>query len=334
MGLFKVLKHIVSPITNIFDGGGHKDTTPAVTTPTGPTDLDVLNAQWAHDAQLKADQDAANLTASQAAAAKRTTDLSSARDIATRTAASEFGAYGLDPSQYSSSVDQSLNDLISGLGDTADPYSSINGKSIADSVIQDAQNKARSNYTNQASSTFGSNYGDKLIDSHLLDSTISDILGTQQQSAQDYLDRGQKRGIYNDIGYAAGQKELSNDSSVASSALGTLGSGVIDKYRTQANSVRDNAYSAASGYNLGSNFNLDDYVGQGNDVLSRATANAGGDLRGALGGTNYFDFSDLNNAAGVGQGATNLRDDDLQFALAERRKKQAAPRGLGTQGAF
>lgn len=192
----------------------------------------------------------------------------------------------------------------------------------------------RANFINQASAGFGTNYGKSLIGDNTLDNTINSILSEQKSGAQAYLDRGKARGIYNDIGYGAGVKQLGNTAEAASSSLRTLGDSVLDKYRGQANAVRDRAFSSISGLLPGQNFSLDPYFAEGSAIKSTAESRAGGDLRSALGGTNYFDFSGLGNAAGQAQGALNLRDADVATAIAERKRRAGTNRGLGSQGAF
>lgn len=178
----------------------------------------------------------------------------------------------------------------------------------------------------------GSEYS--AVPASLLDDTISQILAEQQGAATDYLNRGLARGIYNDVGYNAGQQMLADDASVGRSDLATLGTGVIDKYRTEIGDVANKAYQAASGFEPGLSFSLDPYIGEYNRIKQNATQNAGGDLRSVLGGKNYFDFSGLTNRAGQAQGAVNLRDADVATALAERKRKNSLSRGLGSQGAF
>lgn len=192
----------------------------------------------------------------------------------------------------------------------------------------------RVNFLNEAGQKFGTNYGKSLVGDNLLDDTINSILSEQRGSAQQYLDRGKARGIFNDAGYGAGVGKIGTLEQGARSNLATLGNDVLNKYRTEATGVRDKAYSAISGLLPGQNFSLDPYISEGAGIGSRAAANAGGDLRNALGGTSYFNFSDLTNTAGQAQGATNLRDADLATAIAERNRKSGAGRGLGSQGAF
>jgi hypothetical protein len=192
----------------------------------------------------------------------------------------------------------------------------------------------RTQFMNEASQKFGTNYGRTLIGNNFLDGAIDNILNEQRGSAQQYLDRGKARGIYNDKGYGAGLNKINTSADIARSSLSSLGTGVLDKYRTQANTVRDRAFGGISGMMPGQTFSLDPYLAEGNQIKDEASRNAVGDLRGALGGTNYFDFSGIGNSAGMAQGAQNLRDADVATALAERKRKASAGRGLGSQGSF
>lgn len=243
------------------------------------------------------------------------------------------GERGVDASQYNlgALLDRALGNL--GADDPKD-FSGDVKENILDKILSQAQDNQRSSLLNQVDEKIGANYGDKTITSSLLDDTISSILGEQKQGGLDYLNRGLKRGIYNDVGYNAGLSTLGNEEAAARSKLGTMGNDVLNKYRTEENTVRDNAYAGASNYNLGRSFNLDDYTSQGSAIADRARQFAGGDLRGSLGGTNLFDFGQLSNRVGQAQGAVNLRDADVATALAERKRRNTTGRGLGSQGVF
>lgn len=192
----------------------------------------------------------------------------------------------------------------------------------------------RSGFLKEADSKFGSNFGNRVIGSSLLDDAITKILGEQRTEAQAYLDRGKARGIYNDIGYNAGNASINNAALAGGARVRGLGDDLISNYRTGANSIRDRAYEAIGGVTADRSFSLDPYVDEANDFVSRATANAEGDLRNALGGSKLFDFSALNNNAGQAQGALNMRDADVATALRERRRVNSQTRGLGSTGAF
>jgi len=182
--------------------------------------------------------------------------------------------------------------------------------------------------------TFGYNYGDRSISDNFLDDTINNLLAEQQNNAQSYLERGKARGIYNDIGFDAGLKTIGNSADAGRSSLAEMARGVLDKYQSRANTVRDDAYGAASTVDQNRPFQIDPYVERGQSVIEDANKYAAGDLKGAFGNTNLFDFGALNNKAGQAQGALNLRDTDLATAVKERNRRDTQGRGLGNTGAF
>jgi hypothetical protein len=235
---------------------------------------------------------------------------------------------GLDPTQYKDMLDKEFERVAS-----SDPKAGFTD-TIASSVLDGEQARLRSQFLQQADQKFGSDYGERTIASSLLDDTINSILGEQRGNAEQFLERGKARGIYNDVGYSAGRAALDSNAQVARSRLGSMASDVIDKYRGEANSIRDKAYGEASNYTLGRNLDLDRYFNQGSEIANRAQQFGGGDLRGTLGGTNFFDFSGLSGAVGQAQGAQNLRDTDVATALRERKRLGTQNRGLGSQGVF
>lgn len=192
----------------------------------------------------------------------------------------------------------------------------------------------RKQFLGEAGQRFGYNYSRDLVPDNLLDDTISSILSEQRGGAQQYLDRGKARGIYNDVGYGAGLAKIGTSAEAGRSQLGTAGQDILNKYRTQADKVREDAYGGISGLLDGQQFSLEPYATAGSAVGERARSFAGGDLRSTIGGQNFFDFGGLTNAAGQAQGAQNLRDTDVATALAERRRRASQGRGLGSQGDF
>ena len=263
----------------------------------------------------------------------RDEQLSSARGQAQQKAELWLRSQGYDPQQYMPLINAEYDRVASNLLPTDDPRNAF-GENIASSVIQGEQNRGRNEALRTVNDRFTTGHESKALPSSLLDDAISSILGEQRSSAQQYLDRGKARGIYNDVGYNTGVNSINNAASAARSDLSSLGSSVLDKYRGNLDEIGDEAYNAASGFNLGDKFSLDPYTSQYDDTLSRANSNASGDLRNLLGGKNFFDLSSLTQKAGQAQGALNLRDADVATALAERKRRNSTNRGLGSQGAF
>lgn len=263
----------------------------------------------------------------------RDEQLASARGLAQQRAELWLRSQGYDPAQYMPMINAEYDRVAQNLLPTDDPRTAFS-ENIATSVIQGQQNTQRNQFMRSVNDKFATGHDEQALPSSLLDDAINSILGEQRGSAEQYLERGKARGIYNDVGYNAGLNTINNAASAARSDLSSLGSSVLDKYRGDLDEIGDEAYDAASGFNLGDNFSLDPYVSRYNDTLGRATSNAGGDLRNLLGGKNFFDLSSLTQRAGQAQGALNLRDADVATALAERKRRNSANRGLGSQGAF
>lgn len=234
---------------------------------------------------------------------------------------------------YMAMFDAELGRAEGFLGPEDDPTEFINGDLMAN-ILGGERAKTTGQWKKEVATNFGPGFEDKAITSSLLDDVITDILGSQRGNALTYLDRGKARGIYNDVGYSAGMKALEDAMSAGKSELGSLGNTVLDKYRDMADRVGDEAYDYVSSLDFDDSFSLEPYLSEFSGIVSRATENAGGDLRGLLGGRNFFDFSNLSGKAGMAQGALNLRDADVATALAERRRKNSISRGLGSVGAF
>lgn len=234
---------------------------------------------------------------------------------------------------YQDLLQQEIDRAVSTVGQGGDPKS-IDGRNLASTVLSGKESEQRSQLTKQADELFGRNYGSRVVGSNLLDNAINDILSEQKNSAQQYLDRGTARGIFNERGQQAGMNTINQGAEAGRAQLSGLASGIIDKYRSQADEVRDDAYSAANSFQLGRNFDFNDFTSRGNEIGQRANTNAKGELLGAFGGTNLFDFGKITNTAGQAQGAQNLRDTDVATALAERKRRDTQGRGLGSQGVF
>lgn len=259
--------------------------------------------------------------------------LVTAKNAAKQRAMQLISQRGLDPNQFAALIDSEIERIGSSLTSPDQAKTAFNDN-LASNVLTGEESRLRNEQLKAADQKFGSDYGNRKIASTLLDDTISSILQEQRGNASQFLERGKARGIYNDIGYTAGRTALDSAGVAARAKLSSMGGDVLNRYRSDANAVRDKAYGAASSFSLGRPIDLDAYAREGDEVANRAMQFGGGDLRNLVGGTNFFDFSGLANKAGVAQGAQNLRDTDVATALAERRRLSYSRRGLGSQGVF
>jgi len=292
----------------------------------------------AREVKAQGAQEAARLQADTDTRTKQETDftnqLGQLRSSEGSAANDLISSYGLDPNQFAPKIEQGFTRATSSLAPGADLTQAVNGRSIAQTILDDELRSRRIGYTQQAEQKFGTDFGSRLISDDILDETINSIIGTQKQGALDYVDRGVARGIFNPQGESAARNSIGTSYEAGRSQLGSLADGVIGNYRTQADQVRDRAFSSAQGYNFGSNIDFDSLLGQGNDIAERAQTRGSGDLLNQVGGQQFFDLGSIRNTGGEAQGTINNRDTAIGSALEDRKRRAAVGRGLGSQGAF
>lgn len=241
---------------------------------------------------------------------------------------------GLNAQTYASDFQSYLDRILAAIPSTETSFDNYFSPNIGADVLNGVQASQRNQLGSQVNNTFGTNYAYDRVGASLLDQTISDILNQGQAGAQGVLDRGLARGQFNRVGFNAGATALSNQRAMQQSRLQQLGNDVLSGYRQQIDDNSTMARNAASGFTLGSTFNLDDYLSRANNIAGTAATAAPGQLREAIGTGALFDLGNLNQAAGLAQGSVNLNNTDVQESLARRRAINSMGRGLGSQGAF
>jgi hypothetical protein len=165
------------------------------------------------------------------------------------------------------------------------------------------------------------------------------LLNEQFNPLQTQLESTRKRGTLTDRGYDAALATLAQKRSAAQSTIGDLGSGIIAKDRGAIDDYISKARSDANALNLSSTFDPNAYKTGAENLASTDISNFGGALRSAVGGTQFANLSDLINAGGAVQGATNpnaanpLGTPALSGAAAADQDPNKK-RGLGSSGAF
>jgi hypothetical protein len=257
-----------------------------------------------------------------------------ARQAAIQRAELGLRSQGLDPKLYMDAINAEFDKVAGTAALHKDPYS-IFSDDIATNVVKAQNETKKQEFMKDFEGRFGMAADQAALPSTMLDDTINKILAEQQGTAQQQLDRGKARGIYNDVGYNAGQQAINTAAGTARSELNNLGGSFIDTYRGGLNDIDASALGAYQSFPVGdSSFSLDPYVQERSDYLGRAQSGAEGQLRSAIGGKNFFDFGKIGGQAGTAQGALNLKDTDVATALGERKRLNTMSRGLGSQGAF
>lgn len=246
----------------------------------------------------------------------------------------ELQRRGMAPDAYAPQFQSYLDQILAAVPGDATSFGQYFSPNLASDVLTGIQAGERNNYKGRVNTNFDGNFASRYLPDTLLDDTINNTLNSQYGTARETLDRGLARGQYNERGFGAGLRALDTARSANTAKLNTLEGDLLSKYRSKLGDVRNSAFNAASGYQLGDTFNIDDFVSQANSVADSARTNAPGEFFSALGTTPLFDLGSIGGAAGIGQGAVNLNNQDVAGGLERRRLAAARGRGLGSQGAF
>jgi len=246
----------------------------------------------------------------------------------------ELQRRGLGTDAYASEFDSYVNNILGAIPQGADDVSQYFSPNLATDILTGIQAGSRNQYKGQVNEQFGGNFASQYLPDTLLDDTINQTLNSQYGDAQSVLERGLARGQYNERGFNAGLGSLNNARTAQQARLNTIEGDLLSGYRNKLSDVRNNAFNAATGYQLGDTFNLEDFTSQANSIANNARANAPGEFLSAVGTTPLFDLGSIGGAAGIAQGAVNLNNLDVREGLEKRRLAAARGRGLGSQGSF
>lgn len=243
-------------------------------------------------------------------------------------ARSTVASRGLDYGQFAPTIESQLQGILGMIPKGVENPSQFFDPNLASGILSGEENRMRNEFRNQASSIPTS------IGMDIFGDTINSLIGSQEEQARGMLDRGRKRGQFNDLGYNAGLGAIGTARQKAMATLQGYGSDILSEYQTRLGGVRDQAMNAASGFNLGNTLDLGRFQSEADRISNEARQFAPGRLLGLVGDQNFFNPNTLKMTAGMAQGATNLRDVGVLESLATRRKADEVGRGLGTQGAF
>lgn len=236
---------------------------------------------------------------------------------------------GLNYNDYSGDINSYLDNIFSGISaDDTNPSSYID-PNFADTILNGKQQGARFGYEKQVQK-----YAHSGLDYHSLDSTINSILGDAGKSGEDLIQAGLKRGQFNDIGAAAGETALSKAKAKAQAKLDSTAQDVFNGYDSKFGDLYNRAYTSASGYQLGQDFDPSSFDSEFSRLQDSAKIDATGQLYSALGDGPLINLTDIRGAVGQGQGSVNLKDLDVLDALSKRKQASGVGRGLGSEGAF
>lgn len=287
-------------------------------------------------AQLQYQQQAATQAAADAKAAKLhtdfTTNLSNAATGAQGTGRDILASRGLNYDEFGNIVNRAITDEQSRVPVDDPNPSQYFTSDLINNALTTEENARRARNTSTVNQTFTPGFENTALPDDIGGSYINDILTSQRGSAESRLKAARDRGQLNDSGYSAAEAELNRQSGGASSTLSGLASSVLAKDRADLGNIRGSAITGANQYSLGDpNFDINPFVTQKTNKVNTDTANLGGDITNALGGTSLFNVNDILLKGSTAQGPQNLTTAGVPGVPV---KKSQIDRGLGSTGAF
>ena len=309
--------------------------------PQGTSAQDQLNAgisQREADAKATSDAAAAKKTADDAATlAKFNTSKSTAYNDAMASIVKQFQNQGVDPTQYMESDIKPLLDRTQNTIKDLDPNpGAAYGADLGTNIINSITGSKRTAYGDQLNKIFAPSYAQTNIGDNLTSQYADTLLNEQFDPLRAQLTNAQKRGTLTDVGYNAALSTLGQKLSTGRSTIGDLGTTIIGKDRGDVNDYIGNARKDANAATLSTAFDPNTYATGAQNLVNSDVANFGGALRNAVGGTKFADISELINAGGAVQGATNpsAANPNVGLGATILADDPNLKRGLGNTGAF
>ena len=195
-----------------------------------------------------------------------------------------YGAY----SDFTGRINQANANLQQG-GDYASAFS----PTIIDEVLGNARGTQRNKYKTSFNSALPQYYGEDTFGDTSDDAILASILDTQYGDALTDLQAARDRGQANTSVYDRAMRDLGTAKSTANTELQNTGRGVREKIIGDIGTRRTGALDNAANWDFGSTF---DPTGEANRIKSYGSdrlSGLEGELRGAVGGKEFFDVNSL-----------------------------------------
>lgn len=296
-------------------GGGAAAPAPPPPTYTDPqtgmtfTDPNALNAEIAQNQTTAANNAAAAQAAAQAQATANENTFQGNRQQAYNDALQSvmqtFQGQGVDPTNYMGYITPQLQSAYNSIPDLAANPSSYFPTSLGQQIMNEATGDRRTNLMNTLNATFTPTYSSSMIPTNTMDQSVQSILSNQFDPLAAQLTNAMNRGTLNPIGYQAALDKMNQDKASAQSQLQTLGQNIITGDRSDLDTLAGNARSDIANMTLGQNIDPSQYFTQGAQKAASDISGFPGALQSASGNVTFADITDLLNAGGSVQGATN-----------------------------
>lgn len=230
----------------------------------------------------------------------------SAYDNAMQNAIRSFQLQGVDPANYmSSDITPTLQRQFNSVQDLDPNPSAAFPTNLGDTIVNQVLGGRRTQALNSLNSTFTPTYASNMLPDSMTGNYVSDLVNEQFNPLSQQLVNAQKRGTLTGAGYNAAMDAFNQKKAAATSTVQNLGQGILSADRSGLNDYISGARSDVNNMTLAAPFDPSSYAGTAAGKVQNYQSNFGGALRNAIGGTKFADISELINAGGAVQGATN-----------------------------
>lgn len=269
--------------------------------PSPPADnsLAVEQARIAAEDKRRAEEKQAAEMKKQELAGMRT----SARSGATGSVNQYFQGRGIDPSKYSGSIEQQLNDILSGISPSDEnPGQAFSG---AGATIYDTlQSGERVKAQDALNTMFAPNFETRRVPWTLDDPYLASIEQEQFTDADSIIRNMLDRGVLTSGGYDAAKKDLENQRAGARTRLNEVGTGILAGQQQKLRDIANTARQTAGSLQLGQDFDPYSYSSEADQGFNDFLSSLGDQIRSGLPGK-LFNTAGLAAIGGAAQGAGN-----------------------------
>jgi hypothetical protein len=198
-----------------------------------------------------------------------------------------------------------INQANAGLQVGSD-YSTAFAPTILDEILGGARTGQRNKYRTAFNAAVSPYYAEDRFGSTSDDAILASILEDQYGTASSDLTAARDRGQISDIAYNRAAKDLLTARSTANTELQNIGGGVLSGYQDAINQRRQSALDRAAEWDFGSIYDPNQEAGRIRSYADTRGAGLEGDIRGAIGGREFFDINSIigKAAAKVGNQTT------------------------------
>lgn len=275
-----------------------------------------MDAQAEKDRIAKAAADAAWLSSKNAAYTGAQSGARNRLNSLGITAGDPYGLYSSIMGRY----DTANNALQTG-GD----YSGAFSPNIVEEEIGSARTGQRNKYSTAFGSLINPYYAEDEFGGTRDDAILSSILDTQYGDALADLQSARDRGQATSTVYDRALRELDTSKSVANTELQGIGRGVLEDIIGDINTRRQGSLDSAAAWDFGTTYDPTAEANRIRGYAGERGAQLEGDIRGAVGGKEFFDINSLLGRAKARVGSASAPGSDTgNSALLDTFENEAA----------